>query len=249
MASPRIDMRLLTLMKLEFSEGRRFKELEERTEIKAEKWKSFSLGRQRPTVEMLEKICTLLPHHAFWLMTGIDDSEFGHSAPDGCGFPEYAKKIMATKSHLEMQVLVGIKADIFISDNYSAENFTNKDAVENVRIYDQIKRSFFIDDFSTGEEKRMPLDGRSEEIRQENLSIRVMETVLENITFLKNKNLEFSVIEQIIKNLTRNRKAHDIKFDVLEKAHKIRDNALSFLNMMKKIDADPNKIYDDGFAK
>lgn len=57
---------------------RRFKELEERTGLKATAWQNFWNGRQRPTWEMIELVAKTWPQFAFWIATGIDDDEHGH---------------------------------------------------------------------------------------------------------------------------------------------------------------------------
>jgi hypothetical protein len=57
---------------------RRFKDLEERTGLKATAWQNFWMGRQRPTWEMIELVGRTWPEFAFWLVTGIDDPEHGH---------------------------------------------------------------------------------------------------------------------------------------------------------------------------
>jgi hypothetical protein len=57
---------------------RRFKELEERTGLKSTAWQNFFNGRQRPTWEMIELVAKTWPQYAFWLTTGIDDTEHGH---------------------------------------------------------------------------------------------------------------------------------------------------------------------------
>lgn len=59
---------------------RRFKELEERTGLKATAWQNFFNGRQRPTCDMIELIARTWPQFAFWLTTGIDDPEHGHQS-------------------------------------------------------------------------------------------------------------------------------------------------------------------------
>jgi hypothetical protein len=57
---------------------RRFKELEEKTGLKATAWQNFWNGRQRPTWEMIELVSKTWPQFAFWISTGIDDHEHGH---------------------------------------------------------------------------------------------------------------------------------------------------------------------------
>lgn len=60
---------------------RRFKVLEEMTEISSEGWKSFMYGKQRPTAAMIEAVCKKWPQYAFWVATGVTDPDYGHVAP------------------------------------------------------------------------------------------------------------------------------------------------------------------------
>ncbi|MGE5648878.1 MAG: hypothetical protein ACM34A_01665 [Bacillota bacterium] len=69
------------------TEYRRFKQLETLTGIQADTWKSWFHGRQRPTAEMIEAICSGWPEYAFWVSTGYEDGAYGHVAPDDSGYP------------------------------------------------------------------------------------------------------------------------------------------------------------------
>lgn len=71
--------RLHFIVKNVTSEYRRFKELEVATGVQGDTWKSWFHGRQRPTAEMIETACKTWPEYAFWLTTGIDDFEHGHT--------------------------------------------------------------------------------------------------------------------------------------------------------------------------
>lgn len=90
MSTENLQNRLIELIKIATPEHRRFKQLEELTGIPADRWKNFWLGRQRPTVEMIEAVCQCWPEYAFWLVTGISDSEYGHCAPGEQGYPASA---------------------------------------------------------------------------------------------------------------------------------------------------------------
>ncbi|ASU40254.1 hypothetical protein hmeg3_19470 [Herbaspirillum sp. meg3] len=78
-------MRLLISLKV--SEHRRFKELEEKTGVTSATWKSYWTTGTRPSSALIEAAAKHWPAYAFWLVTGIDDSAFGHTAPEGVGFP------------------------------------------------------------------------------------------------------------------------------------------------------------------
>jgi hypothetical protein len=107
-----LNERLLSLIKAYTQEGRKYKELEEQTGVPADRWKAFALGRQRPTSEMIEGAFKRWPKHAFWLGTGAQDDKYGHTAPEGFGYPQaapidsqdatkiYFEKLVQTQSEL-----------------------------------------------------------------------------------------------------------------------------------------------------
>jgi predicted MPP superfamily phosphohydrolase len=82
MTTQTMTVRLLQLVKIKTEEYRRFKTLEGLTGVPGDTWKSWFHGRQRPTAEMIEAICKVWPEYAFWLVTGIDDYEHGHTQPE-----------------------------------------------------------------------------------------------------------------------------------------------------------------------
>jgi hypothetical protein len=73
-------------------EYRRFKQLENLTNVQADTWKSWFHGRQRPTAEMIEAAGKAWPEYAFWLTTGISDPAYGHIAPGENGYPERSER-------------------------------------------------------------------------------------------------------------------------------------------------------------
>ena len=70
--------RLRAIIESQTEPHRRFKEMEERTGLKATAWQNFWNGRQRPTWEMIELVSMNWPEFAFWLTTGISDPQHGH---------------------------------------------------------------------------------------------------------------------------------------------------------------------------
>lgn len=80
-----IAERFVELINTQTGEGRRFKELEELSSIPAVSWRKAYNGGQRPTTEMLEALGRRWPQHAFWLVTGLTDNEFSHTAPNKSG--------------------------------------------------------------------------------------------------------------------------------------------------------------------
>ncbi|MES2832483.1 MAG: hypothetical protein V4695_10870 [Pseudomonadota bacterium] len=73
-----INERVRHLIKFVTTESRRFKELEELTDISTATWKTFWNRGSNPSAQMLESICQKWPEHAFWLATGMTDEIAGH---------------------------------------------------------------------------------------------------------------------------------------------------------------------------
>lgn len=83
--------RMKHVIEVQTDAHRRFKELEERTGLKATAWQNFWMGRQRPTWEMIELVSRTWPEFAFWLVTGIDDPEHGHQQVSRYHLPKKRK--------------------------------------------------------------------------------------------------------------------------------------------------------------
>jgi hypothetical protein len=64
-----------------------------------ERWNSVFLGRQRPTLEMVESAAQKWPNHAFWLVTGLTLPDEGHEKP-----PERTLVSAMTGLQLEHQI-------------------------------------------------------------------------------------------------------------------------------------------------
>ena len=77
-----IDERMRALVEVKTDEHRRFRTLEDQTEIPHQTWKAWYHRRQRPTAEMIEAIAHLFPSQAFWMATGLTDCHFGHVGID-----------------------------------------------------------------------------------------------------------------------------------------------------------------------
>ena len=67
MSTDTLADRMLFLIQKTTKEHRRYKELEEKTSVAADRWKAFALGRQRPTAEMIEALGKLTPQYSQWL--------------------------------------------------------------------------------------------------------------------------------------------------------------------------------------
>jgi hypothetical protein len=68
MSNEKIDNRLIALIESTMNSNKRFKELEEKTGIAANRWQSLWHGRQRAMPDMIEVICRIFPEYAFWLI-------------------------------------------------------------------------------------------------------------------------------------------------------------------------------------
>lgn len=67
----------------------KWRNLEEKTGVSAQKWKHVYGGNQKPTPEIIEAIARYWPQYAFWMVTGVTDSINGHIAPPtALTFPE-----------------------------------------------------------------------------------------------------------------------------------------------------------------
>ncbi len=76
-----IGERMKSLIHTWLPERKRFARLEELSGIPSDHWKNFWHGRQRAHEHMIQAIARQWPEHALWLTTGIDDPEFGQTAP------------------------------------------------------------------------------------------------------------------------------------------------------------------------
>lgn len=91
----KIAERLRILIEQCTKETRRFKDLEERSTVSAEAWRSFWNAKQRPSAEMIEAAAQNWPQFAFWLATGISDEPFGHRAPHYFELPSLTRQVTA----------------------------------------------------------------------------------------------------------------------------------------------------------
>lgn len=73
--------RLKTLIETMTTPERRHKELEEKTNIASGTWKTYLTRGVRPSAELVEAIAQAWPQYAFWLVTGLEDADYGHTAP------------------------------------------------------------------------------------------------------------------------------------------------------------------------
>jgi hypothetical protein len=104
----------------------RYKMLEDATSIPAATWRTYYTRGVRPTADLIEAAAKAWPKHAFWLVTGVQDDQFGHTAPVGNGFPQtvYLDGDEPSKVYFENQ----IKASNWLKDNN--ESFEN--TIENL---------------------------------------------------------------------------------------------------------------------
>jgi hypothetical protein len=70
--------RLKALIEANTNTTKRYKELEELTGIASETWRTYFTRGVRPTGDLIEAAARTWPQHAFWLTTGIDDSQYQH---------------------------------------------------------------------------------------------------------------------------------------------------------------------------
>lgn len=58
-----------------------WKKLEVETGIPAEKWRQYTRGSTKASLEMAEALALKWPQYGFWLITGVSDERHGHHAP------------------------------------------------------------------------------------------------------------------------------------------------------------------------
>ena len=76
-----ISDRIRAAIEAEMPDRKRAATLEEVSGISAETWRKFISGKQNATAAILEAVCQQWPKYAFWISTGITDSNYGHVAP------------------------------------------------------------------------------------------------------------------------------------------------------------------------
>lgn len=122
-----LSIRLQAIIVEETTEYRRFKQLEERTGIQADTWKSWYHGRQRPTADMIESVSKEWPEYAFWLATGTTDSDYGHVAPNDQGFPKSADRkensAIMFKKRIELKTQALKIAELFTKQEGYEDDF------------------------------------------------------------------------------------------------------------------------------
>lgn len=69
--------RLIELIEKTTRETRRHSDLEKLTGISASSWKQFYIGRQRPTDQMIEALCSAYPQCVLWITTAKTDEQCG----------------------------------------------------------------------------------------------------------------------------------------------------------------------------
>lgn len=116
-----INERFRKLVMLITSDNRRYRELEELTGISGSTWKTFWTRGGFPSAQMLEAINVQFPQYAFWLATGIKDSEYGHLSPDMLNtneildLSEFTSKEDAIKKQALSKLLTDATRNVFLN--------------------------------------------------------------------------------------------------------------------------------------
>jgi hypothetical protein len=229
-----LSNRLKNLIESKTNEGRRYKQLEELTEISSNTWKGFLTKGTGASANMIEKIGELWPEYMFWVVTGIDDSAYGHQALDRCGYPQEAAKKHASVTYLKKELNKSKDADKFILEHFTQEELTGVNAVESQVKYDQNKRLIRTDEFFHPERTKKYLLSAFDKLEQKRSErMRFLEVVIANIHLLKNSTLELELVEHVICEIRENQMTDNAKYDVLEKTLKVKQ-ALEVDSMMKK---------------
>lgn len=77
----KISERLKLVVDCQIDQRARFKQLEAMSGIPSDHWKNFWHGRQRAHEEFIQFVARQWPEYAFWLVTGIEDENYGHVRP------------------------------------------------------------------------------------------------------------------------------------------------------------------------
>lgn len=131
-----VHKRLRILIEENTNENRRFKDLEEKTRLPSATWKSYWTTGSRPSSALIEAAALAWPLHAYWLVTGMDDSAFGHRAPNGTGFPTSSKEQVSSEEYFRASVTLDKKREEAAGEYL--DEF--RDDVSQ-RVIDQVKRS------------------------------------------------------------------------------------------------------------
>ncbi|KAJ3472822.1 hypothetical protein NLI96_g13243 [Meripilus lineatus] len=130
--------RVRTVIRATTSERRRLKELEEETGIASTNWKNVWTGRQRPTAHMIEALARRWPQYAFWIATGLTDTDNGHTAPTGAwtaGQPRTNKAAEATAvRYFEFQILA--QDSVYGTNGALESDFGDLKATEKQKVND-----------------------------------------------------------------------------------------------------------------
>jgi hypothetical protein len=118
-----VQDRLCAIIDAETSATRRWKELEDMSQISRHSWQKTYAGDQRPTVQMLECVTATWPQYAFWLMTGITDIPGGHICPTGQDpWPSTPDELVAEPTDEPWAYLIRLKEELHerLDDDASA---------------------------------------------------------------------------------------------------------------------------------
>jgi hypothetical protein len=87
-----ITERLKALIDHTLLPERKFKALEELTNISSGTWRTWWNRDSKPSGEMIEAVAKNWPECAFWLVTGITDPEHGHISPESLALQRHLKQ-------------------------------------------------------------------------------------------------------------------------------------------------------------
>jgi|GEM_PF-4969585 hypothetical protein len=118
--------RLKVLIEASTNPLRQYKELEEKTGIAAGTWKTYLTRGVRPSAELVEKVAKAWPKHAFWLVTGITDFDYGHSSPNDVSISTFRElKNNATN-------------EFFLEEIKSSDEKISKSIIKGLKVLDSL---------------------------------------------------------------------------------------------------------------
>lgn len=129
-----INERARLLIETETNESRRFKQLEEITNIPSATWKTFWNRGNNPSSLMIEQICKHWPEYTLWLMTATDDVIGGQISPST---PTERRQAATTKYLKRRTELINLKIACLIEgggNDLSEWEVDELNALWNVRV-------------------------------------------------------------------------------------------------------------------
>ncbi|MEN3110388.1 hypothetical protein ACFONG_10300 [Uliginosibacterium paludis] len=229
-----IGDRLRLLISSQTPEKRRFPLLRELTGVTESTWRTWWSRGGVPSGALVEGAAKTWPEYAFWISTGVEDQQFGHFAPKGCGFPtatraseEVVKTYFETllKANQELETYV----DMFWEDGFDLP----------VEARDLTKRNIgsFVDEASEKERAQRLLANLL--LCRKLRHVEIMLDVLLPILSLKSRGVVLDDLTEKLRAINLDAKKLELPISLLavrEKLESARQDYLGSVDLMKSIE-------------